>query len=159
MKKLLILAVFLGFHLLSKCQNINLCNVLRDAYSNATGRFFIKDMKLNYVIPQSISFIDTSLCIGHEDNFEIKYFTNEKGFENYLKLSGDLEVLTVQFNEIKLGQLFLTIEINETNKKMYLDQKKFFIPRDKMKIKLVYRNSDSFWKFDSIIEAYNDFQK
>ena len=144
------------FYGLSKAQSIRLDNLVEKAYSKPYDISIIKGIQLSYVIPNYVSFIDTSNATDQRHSFNLVYHINEAAFERYLKNVHAATVLVVYYNELLDGEMEITLEISKTKDDQYFGLYKFLTFVDKRRIKLIYNKSRSKWEYSSTLKVYDE---
>jgi cystathionine beta-lyase/cystathionine gamma-synthase len=136
-------------------QNINLKDILKDAYSKRSDLSIIKDEKLSYIVPEYIRFVDTTQSGKKPYTFDISYY-NKTSFEEQLKKAHQATVVCVFYDELANNSMKLTIDISKTKDDQYFGAFKFFVFVDKRQVKLIYNKTKGLWEYASLLKIYDE---
>jgi len=137
-------------------QSIKIADVIRSAYSKGPDLFAVKNQELNYIVPQYISFIDTIDNVPKSSSFKILFHKDNTSFEKHLKKVKALTTLFIYFDSIRKDVLEITPELSNTTEDQYFGVCKFFIYRDKRRIKLVYNKTKKKCEYHSLVKLFDE---
>jgi hypothetical protein len=154
-KKILLGMTFILCSMHGYAQNINLRDILKEAYSQKSAMSIIKDEKLSYIVPEYIRFLDTTQSGKKPYAFDICYY-NIKSFEEQLKKDHAATVVSLFYDELSNDSMKLTIDISKTKDDQYFGAFKFFVFVDKRQVKLIYNKTKGLWEYASLLKIYDE---